>query len=203
MGHDVGMSVDVGPKAEMEPPRSPWRWIAAVIAVLVVVVAVVASFGLFGSGGSADDPAAAPPSPAATVTETAPVPSSSAPAEAEGDGGTELKVVTDAARCIPPTSKWLAQNAALAFEGTVVSVGPTSAGSEAVLRVKTWMYADGFGGTDTVRIALPKPSTIPMPEFEKDKTYLVAAKGDAKVIGCGYSDVKGAKLQKMYTNAFK
>ncbi|MGH3351463.1 MAG: hypothetical protein ACRDPS_12435 [Nocardioides sp.] len=195
------MSVDVGSKTEREPPRSPWRWIAAVVAALVVLVAIVASFGLLGSDDQADDPKATPPSPTATVTETAPVPSESAPAQ--GGGATELTVVADAARCIPPTSKWLAQNAALAFEGTVVSAETTSAGGEAVLKVKTWMYADGFGGTDTVRVTLPKPSTIPMPEFEKDKTYLVAAKGDGKVIGCGYSDLKGAKLQKMYTNAFK
>ncbi|TQL67054.1 hypothetical protein FB381_0926 [Nocardioides albertanoniae] len=195
------MSVDAGQKTEMKQPRSPWRWIAAVVAVLVVLVAVVASFGLLGSDDKADDPKAGPASPTATVTETAEPPSPSAPAE--GDGATELTVVGDAARCIPPTAKWLAQNAALAFEGTVVSTTTTSAGSEAELRVKTWMYADGFGGTDTVRVSLPKPSTIPMPEFKKDKTYLVAAKGDAKVIGCGYSDVKDAKLQKMYTNAFK
>ena len=194
------MSVDVGPKTEMESPRSPWRWIAAVLAALVVLVAIVASFGLFGSGGD-DDPKAAPASPTATVTETAKPPASSAPAE--GDGATELTVVPDAARCIPPTSKWLAQNAALAFEGTVVSTTTTSSGSEAELQVKTWMYADGFGGTDTVRVMLPKPSTIPRPELKKDKTYLVAAKSDGQVIGCGYSDVKGAKLQKMYTNAFK
>jgi hypothetical protein len=65
------------------------------------------------------------------------------------------------------------------------------------------MYADGFGGTDTVRITLPPPSTIPMPEFEKGKNYLVAATGDAEVIGCGYSDAKTPKLQKLYTAAFK
>ncbi|SDK36928.1 hypothetical protein SAMN05428985_103804 [Nocardioides sp. YR527] len=167
------------------------------IAAAVVLVAIVASFGLLSSDDTAEDPEAAPPSPTATVTETAPVPSSSAPAE--GAGATELTVVADAARCIPPTSKWLSQNAALAFEGTAESVTET----EAVLRVKTWMYADGVGGTDTVRIIRPAPSTIPMPEFEKGKTYLVAAKGDAKVIGCGYSDVKAAKLQKLYTAAFK
>ncbi len=181
----------------LRPPRSPWRWVAAVIAAAVVLVAIVASFGLLSADDTAEDPEAAPPSPTATVTETAPVPSSSAPAE--GAGATELTVVADAARCIPPTSKWLSQNAALAFEGTAESVTET----EAVLRVKTWMYADGVGGTDTVRIILPAPSTIPMPEFEKGKTYLVAAKGDAKVIGCGYSDVKAAKLQKLYTAAFK
>ncbi|MFD7073122.1 hypothetical protein ACFV9G_02835 [Nocardioides sp. NPDC059952] len=181
----------------LRPPRSPWRWVAAVVAAAVVLVAIVASFGLLSADDSAEDPEAAPPSPTATVTETAPVPSSSAPAE--GAGATELTVVADAARCIPPTSKWLSQNAALAFEGTAESVSE----SEAVLRVKTWMYADGVGGTDTVRIILPAPSTIPMPEFEKGKTYLVAAKGDAKVIGCGYSDVKAAKLQKLYTAAFK
>lgn len=191
------MSVDVGPGTEMKPPRSPWRWIAAVVAAAVVLVAIVASFGLLGSDDTADDPEAAPPSPTATVTETAPVPSASAPAD--GAAATELTVVPDAARCMPPTSKWLAQNAALAFEGTVSSVTE----GEAVLRVKTWLYADGFGGTDTVRITLPAPSTIPMPEFEKDKTYLVAAKGDAKVIGCGYSDVKGPTLRKLYTAAFR
>lgn len=191
------MSVDLGPKTGMQPPRSPWRWVAAVIAAAVVLVAIVASFGLLRSDDSAEDPDAAPPSPTATVTETAPVPSASAPAG--GAGTTELTVVADAARCIPPTSKWLSQNAALAFEGTAESVTK----SEAVLRVKTWMYADGVGGTDTVRITLPAPSTIPMPEFEKGKNYLVAAKGDAKVIGCGYSDVKSAKLQKLYTAAFK
>ncbi|MFD4325549.1 hypothetical protein ACFWQC_13000 [Nocardioides sp. NPDC058538] len=190
------MSVDLGPKTGMQP-RSPWRWVAAVIAAAVVLVAIVASFGLLSSDDTAEDPGAAPPSPIATVTETAPVPSSSAPAG--GAGATELTVVADAARCIPPTSKWLSQNAALAFEGTAESVTE----SEAVLRVKTWMYADGVGGTDTVRITLPAPSTIPMPEFEKGKNYLVAAKGDAKVIGCGYSDVKSAKLQKLYTAAFK
>ncbi|MFE7224207.1 hypothetical protein ACFU7D_05420 [Nocardioides sp. NPDC057577] len=181
----------------LRPPRSPWRWVAAVVAAAVVLVAIVASFGLLSADDTAEDPEASPPSPTATVTETAPVPSSSAPAE--GAGATELTVVADAARCIPPTSKWLSQNAALAFEGTAESVSE----SEAVLRVKTWMYADGVGGTDTVRIILPAPSTIPMPEFEKGKTYLVAAKGDAKVIGCGYSDVKAAKLQKLYTAAFK
>jgi hypothetical protein len=197
MGHDGGMSMDAGPTTGMQPPRSPWRWLAALIAVAVVLVAIVASFGLLGSGDTAEDPGAAPPSPTATVTETAPVPSASAPAG--GEGVTELTVVADAARCLPPTSKWLSQNAALAFEGTAESVSE----SEAVLRVKTWMYADGFGGTDTVRITLPAPSTIPMPEFEKGKTYLVAAKGDAKVIGCGYSDVKRPKLRKLYTDAFK
>ena len=191
------MSVDLGPKTGMQRPRSPWRWVAAVIAAAVVLVAIVASFGLLSSDDAAEDPDAAPPSPTATVTETAPVPSSSAPAG--GAGTTELTVVADAARCIPPTSKWLSQNAALAFEGTAESVTE----NEAVLRVKTWMYADGVGGTDTVRIALPAPSTIPMPEFEKGKNYLVAAKGDTKVIGCGYSDVKSAKLQKLYTSAFK
>ncbi|MFI5622085.1 hypothetical protein ACIA03_01335 [Nocardioides sp. NPDC051685] len=191
------MSVDVGPKTGMQPPRSPWRWIAAAIAAAVVLVAVIASFGLLGSDDTADDPDAKPASPTATVTETAPVPSPSAPAG--GAGSTELTVVADAARCIPPTSKWLSQNAALAFEGTAESVTET----EAMLRVKTWMYADGFGGTDTVRITLPPPSTIPMPEFEKGKNYLVAAKGDAEVIGCGYSDAKTPKLQKLYTAAFK
>lgn len=191
------MSVDVGPKTGMQPPRSPWRWIAAAIAATVVLVAVVASFGLLGSDDTADDPDAKPASPTATVTETAPVPSPSAPAG--GAGSTELTVVADAARCIPPTSKWLSRNAALAFEGTAESVTET----EAVLRVKTWMYADGFGGTDTVRITLPPPSTIPMPEFEKGKTYLVAATGDAEVVGCGYSDAKTPKLQKLYTAAFK
>ncbi|MER7557660.1 hypothetical protein ABTZ46_11995 [Nocardioides sp. NPDC126508] len=191
------MSIDVGPKTGMQPPRSPWRWIAAAIAAAVVLVAVIASFGMLGSDDTAGDPDAKPASPTATVTETAPVPSPSAPAG--GAGSTELTVVADAARCIPPTSKWLSQNAALAFEGTAESVTDT----EAVLRVKTWMYADGFGGTDTVRINLPAPSTIPMPEFEKGKNYLVAATGDAEVIGCGYSDAKTPKLQKLYTAAFK
>lgn len=191
------MSQDVGPNTGMEQPRSPWRWVAAVGAVAVVLVAIVASFGLLGSDDTADDPAATPPSPTATVTETAPVPSASA--SSGGAGATELTVVADAARCLPPTSKWLSQNAALAFEGTVERMKK----DEAVLRVKTWMYADGVGGTDTVRIILPAPSTIPMPEFEKGKDYLVAAKGDGKVIGCGYSDVKSAKLQKLYTSAFK
>lgn len=195
MGHDVGMSADAG----SETKKSPWRWVAAVVAAAVVLVAVVASFGILGTDDDAEDPAAGPPSPTATVTETAAPPSESASAPAQGDGATELTVVADAARCIPPTAKWLAKNAALAFEGTVESVDK----SAAVLRVKTWMYADGFGGTDTVRVVLPEPSTIPMPEFEKDKTYLVAAKGDAKVIGCGYSEVKSPKLQKLYTNAFK
>lgn len=191
------MSVDLGPKTGTQRPRSPWRWLAAVIAAAVVLVAVVASFGLLGSDDTAEDPDAGPPSPTATVTETAAPPSASAPAG--GGGTTELTVVADAARCLPPTSKWLSRNAALAFEGTAESVTE----SEAVLRVKTWMYADGFGGTDTVRITLPAPSTIPMPEFEKGKTYLVAAKADAEVIGCGYSDAKSAKLQKLYTAAFK
>ncbi|MBB3091612.1 hypothetical protein [Nocardioides albus] len=191
------MSDDVGANTGMKSPRSPWRWVAAVGAAAVVLVAIVASFGLLGSDDTGEDPAAAPPSPTATVTETAPVPSGSA--SAGGPAATELTVVADAARCIPPTSKWLSQNAALAFEGTVESMTK----DEAVLRVKTWMYADGFGGTDTVRVVLPAPSTIPMPEFEKGKDYLVAAKGDAKVIGCGYSDVKSAKLQKLYTAAFK
>lgn len=198
------MSADAGSETGT-PPRSPWRWVAAVVAAAVVLVAIVASFGLLGTDDDAEDPAAGPPSPTATVTETAPPPSESASGSAsesapsQGDGATELTVVADAARCIPPTAKWLAQNAALAFEGTVESVDK----SAAVLRVKTWMYADGFGGTDTVRVALPAPSTIPMPEFEKGETYLVAAKGDAKVIGCGYSEAKSPKLQKLYTNAFK
>lgn len=191
------MSEDAGTNTGTQPPRSPWRWVAAVGAAAVVLVAIVASFGLLGSDDSAEDPEAGPPSPTATVTETASPPAST-PAES-GPGATELTVVADAARCIPPTSKWLSQNAALAFEGTVESVDE----GEAVLRVKTWMYADGFGGTDTVRVVLPAPSTIPMPEFEKGKTYLVAAKGDAKVIGCGYSDAKTPKLQKLYTDAFK
>ncbi|MEI7054633.1 hypothetical protein WBG06_02340 [Nocardioides sp. CCNWLW239] len=191
------MSLDAGTNAGTQRPRSPWRWVAAVGAAAVVLVAVVASFGLLGSDDSAEDPEAAPPSPTATVTETASPPAST-PAGG-GAGATELTVVADAARCIPPTSKWLSQNAALAFEGTAESVDE----GEAVLRVKTWMYADGFGGTDTVRVVLPAPSTIPMPEFEKGKTYLVAAKGDAKVIGCGYSDAKTPKLQKLYTDAFK
>lgn len=193
------MSVDVGPNTGTEPPRSPWRWVAAVSAAAVVLVAIVASFGLLGSDDSAVDPGAAPPLPTATVTETASPP---APTPTEGGGGagaTELTVVADAARCIPPTSKWLSQNAALAFEGTVENVEDR----EATLRVKTWMYADGVGGTDTVRVVLPAPSTIPMPTFEDGKTYLVAAKGDGKVIGCGYSDVQSPKLQKLYTDAFK
>ena len=40
------MSVDLGPKTGMQPPRSPWRWVAAVVAAAVVLVAIVASFGL-------------------------------------------------------------------------------------------------------------------------------------------------------------
>lgn len=196
------MSIDVEPREDMERPRSAWRWVAAGVAAAVVVVAVVAAFGAFGSD---DKPAAGgtSASPRPTVTVTASTPAASAPAASAkppADGKvTALSVAPDTGRCIPPSSAWLAKHASLAFEGKVTDI----AGKAAVLQVSNWMYADGFGGTDTVRIALPPQTTELTPQFEKGKTYLVAAGSDAKVLGCGYTDVKGPDLQKLYSGAFK
>jgi hypothetical protein len=201
------MSLDVEPKTGTPSPprRSRARWLVVAAAVAVVVVAAVSSLVLWlgeddnghTDGGLRADPSAAAPSTAAPSGQASQQPSAQATPSGGQGGVTRLTLSPQPARCMVPSVDRL-RTAVLAFQGTVAKIG-----SKAVLLdVSRWLHADGFGGTNTVRIALPAKTTESPVTFRPGTTYLVAATGDAQVMSCGLSGEKSADLAKMYADAF-
>ncbi|MEP9382621.1 hypothetical protein [Nocardioides sp. KR10-350] len=197
------MSLDVEPQTSTPtPPRSPWRWVAAAVAVAVLVVAAAASAVLWlgeGDDGHTDGGLRADPSAAAS-TDTGAA-SDSASDSASGSQPLALTVTPQTGRCLLPSADRLKSGATLAFEATVGEVDQST--GTAVLDVTKWLFSDGFGGTDTVRIALPARTTESTPTFAPGHTYLVAAGGDAQVMGCGFTGEKTPRLTRLYAAAFR
>lgn len=167
-------------------------------AVVVVVAAAVSSLVLWlGEGDNSDTNgggATQPPPSAAPPATTGPT---TGPTGAAQPTVTRLTLAPQQARCLVPTAAGL-RSAAVAFEGTVAQIGPRAV----LLDVSSWLHADGFGGTNTVRVALPAAGTDSPVAFRAGRTYLVAATGDAKVMACGLSGVKTPDLSKLYAAAF-
>ncbi|MEX0426567.1 hypothetical protein AB3X52_02970 [Nocardioides sp. DS6] len=206
------MSPSVAPRTEQKsltpppPRRSPVRWAVGALAAAVVVVAAVASVVLWthedSKGHPEDDGGlkAAPSSAPSAGASTAPSTGASATA---GPGATKpvvLTVVPQRGRCLLPSADRLKASAALAFQGTVAEIDRGD--HTAVLDVTRWLYADGFGGTDTVRVDLPAAGTESTPTFKVGHTYLVAATGEGQVMGCGFSGEKSGDLSTLYGRAF-
>jgi len=196
------MSLDVEPRTGKPTPprRSRARWIVVAAAVVVVAVAAISSLVLW--VGEDDDHADAPPpvptptgTPTGTPTRTA-GPSGGA-STAPQTKVTRLTLGANPARCMVPSVARLRQ-AALAFQATVGKIGQKTV----ILNVTDWKHADGFGGTDTVRVALPGATTEAPVTFESGKSYLVAATGDAQVMVCGLSGEATPDLTKLYAAAF-
>ncbi|MFT4083577.1 MAG: hypothetical protein QM638_13420 [Nocardioides sp.] len=199
------------------PSRKPWRprpaqWVAIVAALVVVIVAGVAWFGR--DEDSTASQSGATPSGSTTVTVTATPTSSPSAASSTADststgpaqptstgaaGVTRLTMPTAKTRCLVPTAALLRKNAALAFLGTVTKVGEKSV----LVDVSHWVYADGFGGTGTVRITLPTVTTESDLTFTEGGTYFVAATDDAQVMVCGYSGQRSSTLRALYRSAFR
>lgn len=203
------MSLDLKPTTgNPTPPRpSRARWLVIAVAAAVVVVAAVSSLVLWlgeGDNGHTDGGLRADPSASAPASSAPAQPSSGASSEPPassspkaGGGVTRLTLAPQPARCLPPSADRLS-SAALAFQATVGQIGRKSV----VLNARSWIHAEGFGGTDTVRVALPGARTDLPVTFEPGKTYLVAATGDGQVLSCGMSGVKTPSLAKLYADAF-
>lgn len=199
------MSLDMEPKTGTpQPPRSSRaRWLVVAVAVAVVVIAAISSLVLW-LGEDDDGPTAAPtPVPTTPVpTQPAPsaAPSTSPSAAATGQPKTaRLTLSPEPARCLLPSVVRL-RTATLAFEASVDQIGP----DHVLLAVRRdgWRRADGFGGTNTVRVDLPGARTDSPVTFAAGKTYLVAATGDGQVMSCGLSGVETPRLSKLYAAAF-
>lgn len=209
----------VGKKPSTPPPpgpgkgRSPVRWLVGALAAAVVVVAAVASAVLW-SGEDDQDSAstrqASPPAASADPGQVTPSQGTSGrgtPSAGPSGGGQqqtsrplELTVKPQQGRCLLPSADRLKSAAALAFEGTVATIDARS--RTAVVDVSKWLYADGFGGTDTVRIQLPQAGTESTPTFRRGHTYLVAADGQGEVMGCGFTGERSGDLTTLYGRAF-
>lgn len=201
------MSLDMEPKTGTpQPPRSSRaRWLVVAVAVAVVVIAAISSLVLW-LGEDDDGPTAAPtpvpttPVPTQPAPSAAPATSSSPSAAATGQPKTaRLTLSPEPARCLLPSVVRL-RTATLAFEASVDQIGP----DYVLLAVRRdgWRRADGFGGTNTVRVDLPGARTDSPVTFAAGKTYLVAATGDGQVMSCGLSGVETPRLSKLYAAAF-
>lgn len=200
------MSLDLEPTTGKPTPprRSRARWMVIAVAAAVVVIAAISSLVLWlGENDKGHtDGGLRPDSGASAPATTAPAPSASASGEPSASPGrtgdvTRLTLAPQPARCLPPSVDRL-RSAALAFKATVGQIGRKFV----VLKAQSWIHADGFGGTDTVRVALPGPRTDLPVTFQPGKTYLIAATGDAQVVSCGLSGVKTPSLTKLYADAF-
>lgn len=212
MSSSAPPSVEQKPSTPPPPRRSPVKWLMGALAAAVVVVAAVASAVLW--SGEDDDTTATKQTPASPPSASAGAGQSGAAQTGAGQAGAgqpsagrsntgrpiALTVKPQQGRCLLPSPDRLKTSAALAFEGTVARV---DAGSRtAVVDVTKWLFADGFGGTDTVRIQLPQAGTESTPTFEKGHTYLVAATGQGEVMGCGFTGEKSGGLSTLYGRAF-
>jgi hypothetical protein len=152
--------------------RGPLAWLVAAAAVLLI--AGVGALALVRHGTDRPPPAAG----ATTVTTL------SAPATTTG-------------RCMVPSAERL-QAAALAFDGTVVSVQ----GDAVTLRVSHWYTGQAF---DRVRVtASPQrlQDLIGATDFSRGDRYLVAGSSTDELMVCGFSAPYSAQLASMYADAF-
>ena len=194
---------DQQPSTPTPPRRSPARWALGAVAAAVVVVAAVASVVTWtheDSQGHSDGGLRA--EPGTEVSTPADQQSSASPSDAPSAAAKPvvLTVKPQQGRCLLPSPDRLKDSAALAFEGTVAEIDAAS--HTAVLDVTTWIYADGFGGTDTVRVQLPAAGTESTPTFKRGHHYLVAATGHGQVMGCGFTGEKTGDLSTLYGRAF-
>lgn len=167
---------DVMADTEHEHPRRPLAWLVA--AAAVVLVAGLGGLVLPGLLG-ADEVEPAPTADAApTVTELS----------AAGAG---------AGRCMVPTAEVLS-GAAFALDAEVTAV----ADGRATLAPTTWYAGEQ---TDVVEVAAGSAdleALIGAPRFEEGQRYLVAADGQGRVLACGYSGPRTARLAALYAEAF-
>lgn len=188
------------PATPPPPRRSPARWIVGALAAAVVVVAAIASAALWFGGDDTDgSDSAGSPVASAPATSAAPSPSARQSARA-GAAPVVLQVVPQRGRCLLPNPDQLRSNAKLAFQGTVARIDASS--HTALLDVSRWIHADGFGGSNTVQVRLPRVGSESAPTFRVGHTYLVAANGDQEVMGCGFSGEKSHDLATLYGRAF-